>query len=59
MVEGAKLVGNSDQMQKNESAVYTANFGATIHHKGQHNLVYSKGQLKLMLQSVVPVVVGS
>jgi hypothetical protein len=30
VVEGAKLVGNSDQMQENESAVYTANFGAAI-----------------------------
>jgi hypothetical protein len=30
MIEGAKLVGNSDQLQKNESAVYTANFGGPI-----------------------------
>jgi hypothetical protein len=30
MIKGVKLVGNSNQMQKNESAMCTANFGAII-----------------------------
>jgi hypothetical protein len=59
VIEGAKLVGNSDQMQKNESAVYTANLVPPFAHKGRHSLIDPKGQLKLMLQLVVPMVVGS
>jgi hypothetical protein len=30
IIHGIKAVGNSDQMQKSEEAVYTANYGATV-----------------------------
>jgi hypothetical protein len=59
VVEGAKLVGNSDQMQKNEPSVYAANFGATICPQRSTQFSTSKRTKWWMLQLVFPAVVGS
>jgi hypothetical protein len=30
IIQGSKAIGNSDQMQKLEEALYTTNYGATV-----------------------------
>ena len=42
IIGGIKAVGNSDQMQKSEEAVYTANYGATI--RPQRSTLKTKSQ---------------
>jgi hypothetical protein len=42
IVQGIKAVGNSDQMQSSEDAVYTANFGATV--RPQRSTLSSKSK---------------
>jgi hypothetical protein len=47
MIKGAKCVGNLDQMQKNESAVYTAKFGATVWPKRSTQFRRSKRTIEV------------